>query len=92
MQEDIDKADTSSIISWGASTKTASIKYSGKIITFTSGSAYMTVNGEQALMANGAKAEIKDGRIYIPFKALGEALGVKVSWDSTTKTAIYTVA
>lgn len=92
LQQDIDKADTSSIISWDTSTKTASITYSGNTIKFTSGSAYMTVNGEQILMANGAKAEIKDGRIYIPFRALGEALGVKVSWDSTTKTAIYNAA
>ncbi|MCD8158299.1 MAG: metallophosphoesterase [Clostridiales bacterium] len=90
LQEDIDEADTSDIISWDASTKTASVTYDGNTITFTSGSEYMYVNGEQILMSNGAKAEITNGRIYIPFRALGTALGIKVDWDSTTKTAIYT--
>ncbi len=34
-------------------------------------------------------AEIKDNRSFLPFRQLGNALGVEVSWDEATKTAIY---
>ncbi len=33
--------------------------------------------------------EIKDNRAFLPFRQLGNALGVEVSWDDATKTAIY---
>jgi hypothetical protein len=28
-------------------------------------------------------------RLFIPFRALGNALGVTVDWDAATRTAIY---
>ena len=49
----------------------------------------MIVNGTAQLMDNGVKAEITDARMYVPFRALGKALGVQVDWDSTSKTATY---
>ena len=49
----------------------------------------MIVNGKQIQMDNGVNAEIKDNRMYIPFRALGNALGVKVDWDAESKTAIF---
>lgn len=42
---------------------------------------------------NGKKIEdgfILDGRVYIPLRAVGEALGAKVAWDNKTKTATVT--
>lgn len=42
---------------------------------------------------NGAKIEdgfILEGRVYVPLRAAGEALGAKVSWDNKTKTAVLT--
>ena len=33
--------------------------------------------------------KIKNGSTYVPFRPLGEALGMNVKWDSNTKTAIY---
>lgn len=84
----VGNADNSSIVQWDNATKTASIN-ADKTITFTAGSNIMTVNGESIAMGNGVTAEIKDGRMYIPFRALGEALGISVDWDSTTRTAIY---
>ncbi|MCD7854623.1 MAG: hypothetical protein LUG66_03295 [Clostridiales bacterium] len=85
----IEDSDTSDIISWDAVTKTAFISIGDNTIAFTAGSEYMTVNGTERVMSNGVKAEITDGRMFIPFRALGEALGVKVDWDANTKTAIY---
>jgi archaellum component FlaG (FlaF/FlaG flagellin family) len=73
--------------------KTATILYAAgsgqKIIQFTAGSAVMVVDGTAITMENGAVAEIKDDRMYVPFRALGTALGVSVSWDEETRTAIY---
>lgn len=49
----------------------------------------MVINGMPTTMEYGVSAEIKDGRMYIPFRALGSALGVDVSWIADTKTAVY---
>ncbi|MCD8238182.1 MAG: copper amine oxidase N-terminal domain-containing protein, partial [Clostridiales bacterium] len=88
---DVENADNSSMVQWDQATKTATITVDGITIQFTAGSNVMVVNGVGITMDNGVKAEIKDGRMYIPFRALGEALGVEVGWDSTTKTASYSV-
>lgn len=88
--ESVENADNSSIIKWDSETKTASITAGDKVVQFTADSDVMNVGGKTMVLDNGVKAEIKDGRMYIPFRALGEALGVTVDWDATTKTAIYT--
>ncbi len=86
-------ADNSSKIAWDANSKTATIFYAAgsgqKIIQFTAGSATMTVDGVAITMDNGVVAEIVDGRMFVPFRALGQALGVPVSWNADTRTAIY---
>lgn len=86
-------ADDSSKILWDATSKSATIMYaagsSQKIVKFTAGSPIMTIDGTDVTMENGVVAEIKDGRMYVPFRALGQALGVPVSWNADTRTAIY---
>ncbi|MCD7905930.1 MAG: copper amine oxidase N-terminal domain-containing protein [Clostridiales bacterium] len=86
----VSDADESDIVSWDADTRTAKIYAGDDVISFTADSNYVTINGVTSAMSYGVKAEIKDNRMYIPFRALGEALGVEVDWDSSTKTAIYT--
>ena len=49
----------------------------------------MVVDGTRIPMEYGVKAEIKDGRMFVPFRALGQALGIAVTWDANTRTAIY---
>ncbi|MGN1319066.1 MAG: copper amine oxidase N-terminal domain-containing protein, partial [Lachnospirales bacterium] len=82
-------------VDWDSKTKTASITVnsgSGKhIIKFTVGSNEMVIDGTPVTMEYGVVAEIKDSRMYVPFRALGQALGIGVDWDSETKTAIYKV-
>ncbi len=85
----IDDADSANAVQWDAVSKTVTINANDNIITFTSGSNVMTINGVKQTMDNGAEAEIKDGRMFIPFRALGNALGVNVDWDAETKTATY---
>ncbi len=48
-----------------------------------SGTARVVVNGQDIGIGY-----IIDGRTYVPLRAIGEALGLQVSWDQTTKTAI----
>ena len=85
--------DLSSKIVWDQNTKTTTIYYGAgtgqKIIQFQAGSNIMVVDGTRIPMEYGVKAEIKDGRMFVPFRALGQALGVTVDWDANTRTAIY---
>lgn len=86
---DVDNADASKVIAWNPLTKTAYVTAKGDVIEFTAGSNTMVINGKSSVMDNGVKAEINNGRMYIPFRALGKALGVEVSWVGKTKTAVY---
>lgn len=85
--------DLSNKIAWDQNTKTATIYYGSgtgqKIIQFQAGSNIMVVDGTRIPMEYGVKAEIKDGRMFVPFRALGQALGVTVDWDADTRTAIF---
>lgn len=86
-------ADDSSKVMWDANAKTATVLYAAgngqKIIQFTAGSNTMVIDGTAVPMENGVVAEITDSRMFVPFRALGQALGVPVTWDADTRTAIY---
>lgn len=85
----VEDADSNKNIVWDGVAKTATITANDNVIEFTAVSGTMIVNRKVTVMENGVKAEIKDGRMFVPFRALGDALGVDVDWDSSTKTAIY---
>lgn len=86
----LENVDGNKMVAWDAETKTAKITTpDGKEVSFTAGSSLMNIGGESKVLDNGVKAEITNGRMFIPFRALGEALGIKVDWDAETKTAIY---
>lgn len=76
-------------VEWVAETKTAVVTYNGNVVEFSAGANTYVVNGETKTMANNARAEINNSRMYVPFRALGDALGVEVSWEADSKTAIY---
>ncbi len=92
-QAAVEDADNTSKITWDANNKIATILYAAgngqKIIQFQANSPVMVIDGTAITMENGVKAEIVDGRMFVPFRALGTALGVPVSWDAETRTAIY---
>ena len=88
----VDSADTSDIVSWDSSTKQAVISKDDVRVVFTAGSNIVTVNGQEMAMDHGVTAEIKNDRMFIPFRAMGEILGYGVEWDANTKTAIYNTA
>lgn len=89
--DDLSQADSSSAVKWDTDLKKASITTHGGIIEFTAGSNTMTVSGTSSAMSNGAAAEITNDRMYVPFRALGEALGADVNWDEASMTAVYTI-
>lgn len=85
----VDSADSSDIITWDAVAKTATINAGDKTVVFTAGARTYTLDGNTLNISNQAVAEIVDGRMFVPFRTIGEALGAKVSWDANTKTAKY---
>lgn len=80
-------------VKWDDAAKTVTIYNGARIIQFAIGSDQIMVNGASTTMYSPdglpVKALIKDERSFIPFRALGTALGVPVSWDAETQTAIY---
>lgn len=86
---DAENADQSDMVVWDNVKKTVTITYEGKTIVFTVGSDQVIVNGTSKTMQYGVVTEIKDGRTFVPFRALGEALGVTVNWDNATRTASF---
>ena len=85
----IENADNSKNVLWNNETKTVTIINGDKTIMFTANSNIMEVDETDVPMENNAFAEIIDGRMYVPFRALGQALGARIEWEQDTKTAIY---
>ena len=82
-------AGSINIVSWDANTKTAIINYKGKRLEFMANADYVISDGEKITMDNGVYSEIANGRMFVPFRALGEAFGIEVNWDSATWTASF---
>ena len=71
---------------WDQNTRTATIMYGSKIINMTYGQKVVYVNG--AMIPATASVEIKDNRMFLGMRDLGNALGVTdITWDQATKTA-----
>uniref|UniRef100_UPI00294356C8 stalk domain-containing protein n=1 Tax=uncultured Tyzzerella sp. TaxID=2321398 RepID=UPI00294356C8 len=80
-------------------TKEIIIKSNDTTIKFIAGSSKMSINEE--IFDMGMKdsktgkidyiyTEIKNGSTFIPLRALETGLGIKIDWESSTKTAILT--
>jgi hypothetical protein len=75
-------------IAWIADTKTAVLTNGENEISVTALSPVLNVNGSEKTLDVSAK--IIDGYMYIPLRAIGEAGGASVSWNSETKVASIT--
>ena len=62
----------------------------GTSVVMTLGSTEMIVNNNVVDMKDAAPFA-QDNRTYVPFRALGEALGAKVDFDKDAKTVTYTL-
>jgi hypothetical protein len=82
-------------IVWDDINKTATIFAPNRTLQFTLGKSVMIVDGVAINMYSPApenmpiSAEIKNDRMYIPFRPLGDAFGLPVEWDSATSEAVY---
>lgn len=86
---DVESADSSDMVLWDANSKKATIVKNNVTIEFIAGSSIVSVNGVERIMDNNVAAEIKDGRMFVPFRFIGETLGSIVDWEADTKTAVY---
>ncbi len=81
-------------IQYNASTKEITINYNGITATFVANTNKLILNGESFEMSinntHPVYTEIKNGSTFIPLRALETAFGIKIDWDSNTKTAIMT--
>jgi len=88
-------------IIWDDDTKTVTIDAGARILQFTAGSHMVRINGMEYPMWSmhptpvRVEAQIQDignnlGRMFLPYRALGEALGVtNIEWVAETRTAVY---
>lgn len=72
-------------VEWDSATKSATIYNSANTIILTNGQATFNINGKD--VTPEVPQQIIDGRFMLPLRAVGEALGEPVNWDSATKTA-----
>ena len=74
------------VIGWNDATKTATLTIPGQVITIGIGSSNIIIDraGVITNYPTDAPAMIKDGRTYLPFRAIGEAMGYTVNWDAAT--------
>ena len=71
-------------VEWDAQERMAVASLGNTVVRVPIGQSYILVNGRR--VANDTTAQIKEGRTYIPIRAVLEAFGAKVSWDANTRT------
>ena len=71
---------------WDQASRTATVMYGSKIISMTYGQKVVYVNA--APIPASTSVEIKENRMFLGLRDLGNALGVTdITWDQATKTA-----
>lgn len=73
-------------VSWNQSTKSAVIEKDGTTVEVPIGVNYILKNGKK--VSNDTSALVKDGKTYLPIRAVLEAFNADVSWDQDTDTVI----
>ena len=80
-------------VRWDPMNSTVTVDAGNRIVQFQTGSFHYTVNGVAIPMTNPeghpVSMEIREERAFVPFRALGEAFGIRVTWDQDTTTAIF---
>ncbi len=74
------------LVEWDADTKTAALSRGSKSVAVQADSPTMLVNGETSVELE-VPAQIVDGRMMLPLRAVSEAVNAEVEWDAETKTA-----
>ena len=81
-------------IQYNPTNKEITINYNGTIAKFIANTNKLILDGESFDMfinnTHPVYTEIKNGNTFIPLRALESAFGIKIDWESSTKTAIMT--
>lgn len=77
--------DLGFIVDWDSSTSTATIYDSSHEVSISKNNSYFLADGNEYSL--DVPAQIIDGSMYIPLRAVGEAVGADVSWISDAKQA-----
>lgn len=77
-------------IQWQADTKTAVLTSDNATVTVTANAESFNVNGTD--IALDTPAQILNGSMMLPLRAIGEASGLTVGWDNETKVVTLTSA
>ena len=70
-------------IVWNGAERSITIFQGNRIVKVVAGQMSFSVNGTQIVM--DTTAALKDGRIFLPVRAIGQALGKQISWDEATR-------
>jgi beta-lactamase superfamily II metal-dependent hydrolase len=71
-------------VGWNNDTRTAIVEKDGVKVEVPVGQSYIIKNEQQ--IKNDTAAIIKDGKTYLPIRAVLEAFGANVGWDNSTQT------
>lgn len=72
------------IVTWDNVARSATVEKDGAKVIVPVGELYLLKNG--AKIAIDTEAQMKDDRIYLPIRAVVEALGGTVAWENESKT------
>jgi len=75
-------------IAWDPNTKTAYLLRNGVLMVVPVGSPTIRV-GDRVVQVD-APAELKDGRVMLPIRAVAELFGCRVDWDSVNRVVTIT--
>ena len=82
-----------SAVRWDPMNSTVTVDAGNRIVQFQTGSYHYTVNGTAIPMLSPdglpVSLEIREERAFVPFRALGEAFGIRVTWEQDSTTAIF---
>ncbi len=67
-------------VTWDAAKQAAVLTKDGTTVIVPVGKSYITVNG--ARVATDTAAQVKNGRTYLPIRAVLEAFGAEVTWEN----------
>jgi len=75
-------------VNWDRTTQTATLVMGDQVVIVEIGSLSMSVNGEA--VALDVPAQTHGGRIMVPLRAIGEAVGMRAGWDRHSQIADLT--
>jgi hypothetical protein len=74
------------VVDWNNDTRRAIAEKEGIVVEVPIGEDYIIKNGE--IIKNDTSALIKDGRTYLPIRAVLESFGADVGWNNDTRTVL----